>query len=938
MFPIRRLDSFFRHRDFDWNRTTGGWLDRHAGVGRHTLAGLLLASAIASLFWLGPTPTPGPRMALALATLLLTPPFLVWTMRVTIRRGWPVAADLIVQLALFAAIGGLIVLLAGPDAPEWNGRIYPHILMVLVGIFSVGLIVCIPLARVLFTARAPLDRFAPALADTELFLFRGTAPTITVGQFFWHFLIVPVRAPLQLLAPAALATLLAWAGYLNLGGTSVSWAALIGGATLALWWIVLALGGVDDRLSSVLLLFEGVLFRGSALLVSLTILLLAAARVANFSYVTTLFDGASSATILVWFASAYTVSWWYDRWANRLATEKLLQLLGTPPPGGAAVPYPIDPARVKTRVPAAGRAVQIHGAGRFVATCPPSAPGQSPFFQTYGLYDIFQGLAASIPGNPGVDTLRELRQRAWIYGGNVAMTPAILAALVALVIHFGPQQAELLVTRPTSGPRAVSAMLFDGGACGTRPIIIVAASGGGTRAALYTASVLGGLQRIGRLGDVRMVSGISGGGAALAYFASRREELLQGTPEAWDAYFGAMKDPYIQDVINGAAEWRLVSGTRLGKLLAESFERRWHLPDTRSRLGQIDAPGLILNSTITGRLDRAEACRIAGDNECAGSLEEIERRHRKQTRIYGGRLVFTNLALADDFDGHGLGPGEEVRLPIVVVNDPDTRLAYAASANANFPPVFSNAGVDIGERVRYWVSDGGVLDNRGMETLLYAVRQAIDEQQAPDQQAGNQQPPDQQTGAQQQGGACAVKRPIHLIVADASALSETFSQDRAVGTAIAAGAPFASQLAVELVADIKIRYRGGSFSYHGLTMPNMMRRSGAFGTHWMLQPYIAVKSASCNVTLKGLQMVDVLRALHAGPETGLNAASQQVLRCARYDPDGAADANPIPVASASAGADAGTNGGARNAGARARTHQALWDEVVASLAQGAHAP
>jgi hypothetical protein len=885
MPAIRRLDSFFRHRDFDWNRTAGGWLDRRVGVGRHTLAGLLLASAIASFLWLGPTPTPGPRLALALITLLVTPLFLVWTMRMTIARGWSVAADLIVQLALFAAIGGFIALSAGPEAQEWDGRLYPHIVLVLVAIFSVGLIVCIPLARTLFKPRAPLDGFAPALAHTELFLFRGTAPKVTFSLFFWHALIVPMREPLQLLAPAALATLLAWPGYLNIGPWSVSWAVLIGGAVLLLWWAGLALGGVDDRLSSVLLLFEGVLFRGVALLVSLTIILLAAARVANFSYVTTLFDGASSATILVWFASAYTVSWWYDRWANRLATEQLLRLLGTPDPGGAAIPYPIDPAHAKTRVPADGRVLQIHGAGRFVALCPSTTPGQSAFFQAYGLFDIFQPLAASIPGNPGIDTIRELRQRAWIYAGNVAMTPAILSVVIALVIHAGPQRAQIPVTRPASGPRAVSAMLFDEGTCGTRPIIIVAASGGGTRAALYTASVLDGLQRIGQLGNVRLVSGISGGGAALAYFASRREELVRGEPEAWDAYFDAMKGPYIQDVINGAAEWRLVSGTRLGKLLAESFERRWRLPATRSRLGEIDAPGLILNSTITGRLNRAEACRNEADEACAGSLEEIERRHRRQTRIYGGRLVFTNLALADNFDGPGLGSGEDVRLPIVVVNDPATPLAYAAAANANFPPVFSNAGVDIGQSDRYWVSDGGVLDNRGMETLLYAVRQAIDGQQA---------------------DACPSKRPIHMIVADASAFSESFSQDRAVGTAIAAGAPFASQLAVELVADIKSRYRGGSFTYHGLTMPNMMRRSGAFGTHWMLQPYIAVKSANCHMTIRGLQMVHILRALHGGTDNGLDDEERQVLRCAQFDTDSAGDTN-------------------------AKTHQALWEGITTAL-------
>jgi len=32
--------------------------------------------------------------------------------------------------------------------------------------------------------------------------------------------------------------------------------------------------------------------------------------------------------------------------------------------------------------------------------------------------------------------------------------------------------------------------------------------------------------------------------------------------------------------------------------------------------------------------------------------------------------------------------------------------------NANFPPVFSNAPVDVDQRTRYWVTDGGAADNR----------------------------------------------------------------------------------------------------------------------------------------------------------------------------------------------------------------------------------
>ncbi|MCK7509570.1 MAG: hypothetical protein MZV70_39710 [Desulfobacterales bacterium] len=113
-------------------------------------------------------------------------------------------------------------------------------------------------------------------------------------------------------------------------------------------------------------------------------------------------------------------------------------------------------------------------------------------------------------------------------------------------------------------------LVFDRRRVGDK-VILLAASGGGTRAALYTASALRGIAALGRLDDVVLVGGVSGGSAALAYFAIHRDQLLQQAPgsctaaelervgngdasgvDAWCVYIAAMARPYIEDVLRGA--------------------------------------------------------------------------------------------------------------------------------------------------------------------------------------------------------------------------------------------------------------------------------------------------------------------------------------------------------------------------------------------------
>ena len=212
--------------------------------------------------------------------------------------------------------------------------------------------------------------------------------------------------------------------------------------------------------------------------------------------------------------------------------------------------------------------------------------------------------------------------------------------------------------------------------------------------------------------------GCQAGGAALAYFASRRPQLLGAGNEHWDAYLHTMTAAYIADVMSGICEWRVVNGTRLGVLLDESFRDHWNIIDDsadppRIYLEDVRDVGLLWNTSIAGHFFLT---RRIGEN-ATDSIDLLERIHRDEwTHTVTGRLVLTNLAFSKPLDfllPNVAGSDSQY----VIVDDPKVRLTTAAALNANFPPVFSNAGVDLPEGHRYWVTDGGALDNSGRSTF-----------------------------------------------------------------------------------------------------------------------------------------------------------------------------------------------------------------------------
>ena len=782
------LDDRMRFADIRWQRM---------GADGHNIDAWIWPSLVAAALWTG-MPRWGWRLGLGL---------LVGVLAYAIFRAGR-RHLLVVQVAVLGLLGGGIWIWGPERAPE-NGGVYRHLLIPVTVVVGCSLLLAARLARLLFAPLAEGSTYRRGLRVTELFQSRGR--TEAVGrELLWQVLAGLLSSGLLVLLPAAVAVLLAppaftwWAGVGALGGMV----------------LVVLFAALNERLYAMVRILTVRFFRNAALGVSLLLIALGAARMGGVSYVTTVFDGATGLEILLYLGFAYAITWWYDYWTERLVGQELLGLLREEEGTGCEIPYGYEGPAV-TRVPADGRTVALHGLGRFVAFRPNPAREGEPYFEAWAYRDLFVHLAATAnPGGKAEPKPRRIERRLSQYFTVVGLAVALLLGGGAWWLSGRLQMAGLVAAGGPGGGEKLGALI----GCGGGPRIVVAASGGGTRAALFTAAVLEGITGRAPAGSIVAGSGVSGGSAALAYYAGKRPELLGREVGAWDRFHEKMAEPYIADVIDRASEWRMVKGGRLGMLLAESFGRRWGLGE-RQRMGQVRDFGLILNTTLAGRLRRG-----AGVGEA--SLADVA----------GGRLVLTNLALREAFPPVQLPFVPEEPLP-VIVDDPATGLDAAAALSANFPPVFSNAAVDVGGRERYWVTDGGAADNRGLEMLLYALRAET--------------------------LPCATPPEIHVVVIEASGASGRYSQDRGIGSAMGAGAVFAGQLNVELARQLR------GVRFHLVAMPVALRTAEAFGTHWMLQPYIAVRTKAGEEVFGGQEVVRALRGSYgcragAAPE-GLRA-------------------------------------------------------------------
>lgn len=885
------IDRLTRHADRVVSRSFHGTWQR-LFMQAHSLVPTFFMLLAILFTALGPTPRFRGWLAVGTMAAAVAGYWLFVRLRLARRAGSHGQGLFVVQAVLLASLGAALFAYVGFDAPEAAPAPYSNLFAPVMALLMAVAALGHGLAWWVMRAFPDADRalLAELLARTEL--FDVPEPPQPTPRRIWHGVVnAPLYHPLHLLLMPALPVI----------AVPAAWVVPVGVAGLVCAWLLLTFSGMHDRLGLMIKVVRQYFLLGGQLVVSLVIIGLALARVAGVDYVTTLLDSASARVILYYVLAAYTALWLYEYWLNRALSERILPLLQ--PEAGmperlAWIRYPIDPAARSTRVHTAGRSIELFAGGRVVVTGAYTDPDSRTVcgqWRPYERGELFQRLADTaarlgVPWAPDIHyrsrvAAAEVDKRAKLYFNVMNLLLIGLLAGAGWWLHSQhPPEAVVEGTRldvaaTGAQPVSLARLVFDD-ARADRPAIMVAASGGGTRAALYTASLLRGLAAIGRIDDVVLVSGVSGGGAALAYFALHHATLRATPPGAcdratikaitqrrevgadpWCHFIVTMAQPYIDDVLRGASQFNVAGPRTFGHLLAESFARRFgDTAQAGTTLADVHGLGLILNTTLAGHPARESV-----DLAALWSDRDPGPKHDYAVHA-GGRLIFTNLQEVGAFPTAQQAAPEapDMRLPFVIVGADGVRLSAAAALSANFPPVFSNGAVELvsrgqddDQRQRYWVTDGGAADNRGIVSLLYALRSML-------------------LRCEDEAGCSGPARPIHLIVADASALGLDYVPDRGGGAILGASTRFASQLALEGLDRARRAYlelRGGTIGLHHLAMPATLRVRGGLGTHWSMPRSVTLRdiceplrSRARSLAVDEHELMALIAALHDAPQ------------------------------------------------------------------------
>ncbi len=756
---------------------------------------------------------------------------------------------LVLTLLLVAVIGALWLWFTPPQPSEAAGGFYPHIYLLFVGALLAVALFGRLLAHIMFAGFEASATFRGALGSEDLLRNERTPPDVSNLRLLSALINGVTGNPLHFLLLPSFVAFVApsdWIVWLVPGFALVS-------------VVLLMYGSLSTRWEQMMVYVERWFLVGSPLVMSIAVIGLAILRLLGVQYVSTVLDAAPVGVLFVFIVMMYVAFWFFEYWANRWVAEELLEVLGA---DKAACPgyVPCDYAPGEAPEPppwasTSGRVIALHGTGRFVAQGwferEHPAFGERPrehAFTTYGLVELFDVLGAR--QRQGDDFAHDIRRRVHLYFTLINFL--LICAAVGLFL-WHQNWSRPLVVQPMVNASAIKPELVSdaqlsaqarrsGDALATRllaqaaagrPSLVVAASGGGTRAAVYTAVALEGVAQIDRARDVVLLSGVSGGGVSAAVFASRFAALSRanprdegpGNPGPWTKYVHAVGEPFIQDVLEGASELRIAGRASLGVLLQESLERRAFahgMTDVDTFAGLHD-PALILNSAISGH--------PYGDSELlegriAPPGESCVSQSRPYANLAGGRLIFTNL---DNLSGFPEPSTEapDMWLPYRIVNDGSVRLAAAAALTANFPPVFSNARVRLVTRAKvkcdaqsYFVTDGGATENLGLVSALFALR-----------------------GTLAQLPADARLSDLHVLALEASAIDYDYRDDRGVGAATGGSKErINAGLTQSLLKEVGalVATHGAALRVHYLPLPVAFRSRGGFGTHWMFARNVRV--------------------------------------------------------------------------------------------------
>jgi sn-glycerol 3-phosphate transport system substrate-binding protein len=275
-------------------------------------------------------------------------------------------------------------------------------------------------------------------------------------------------------------------------------------------------------------------------------------------------------------------------------------------------------------------------------------------------------------------------------------------------------------------------------------VVGVALSGGGSRAALFSA---GGLEALGRLPapqggsvleQVSYISSVSGGGLASSYYAVHkppRSVPMIGPDGAmtkeYEEFFGRFKKQLSQD-FEGAiirrqlGKFRFVlnsalAAQSLNEVLAERLLGRATFSDLVARERAGDSPRVIFNSALYNSGRRFLFSALPPDASQYDFVDDLER------------------SLAED--GKALEVPEvverrwELLLPVTPLDlqiDPcPVPISGAVTASASFPPLVGPITFQVGDEDYFWhTGDGGLYENLGLEALQFVFLKQLQDRRA----------------------------------------------------------------------------------------------------------------------------------------------------------------------------------------------------------------
>ncbi len=286
------------------------------------------------------------------------------------------------------------------------------------------------------------------------------------------------------------------------------------------------------------------------------------------------------------------------------------------------------------------------------------------------------------------------------------LLPFLLAAFVSAHVHATDHYFYMFSAK--SSPDLSPAQVIRAGKPGSA-VVIVAASGGGIKAAAWTARVLTGLEESNphRFGEsIRLISAVSGGSVGAMYFVSEYDASGAGLPSNANDLEKAVARAEASSLDDIA--WGLVYPDFLrifvpvfkhldrGRALEAALTRE--LPNRRHHLssplggwreGVLEGrrPAVIFNATVVE----------SGERFLLGTTDLSDARGRTSLRDYSQFPQFAGR---------------------------DISLVTAARLSATFPYVSPAARPDIAGTQIHAV-DGGYTDNYGMATLLAWLDEAL---------------------------------------------------------------------------------------------------------------------------------------------------------------------------------------------------------------------